>query len=60
LSLLVESYLCEGLKLVIAQLYPDYLYVDVVEKKDNVFWVAFYNVPGIQVTGKSGGDFQCL
>ncbi len=44
----VEPYLCEGLKLVIAALYPDYLYVDVVEKKENVFWVAFYNVPASQ------------
>jgi DNA replication licensing factor MCM6 len=44
----VEPYLCEGLKLVVASLYPEYLYVDVVERKENVFWVAFYNVPALQ------------
>lgn len=60
----VEPFLCEGLKLVIAQLYPEYLYVDVVEKKDNVFWVAFYNVPGIQklrdLTSNKIGKLMCV
>jgi DNA replication licensing factor MCM6 len=44
----IEPYLCDGLKQVIANLYPDYLYMDQVEKKENVFWVAFYNVPAMQ------------
>lgn len=60
----VEPYLCEGLKLVVAQLYPEYLYVDAVEKKDNVFWVAFYNVPGIQklrdLTSNKIGKLMCV
>jgi DNA replication licensing factor MCM6 len=37
----VEPFLCEGLKLVVARLYPEYLYVDVVEKKGVVFFFCY-------------------
>lgn len=41
----VEPFLCAGLKLCVAQRYPDYLVADQAERRENVFWVALYNVP---------------
>ena len=44
----LEPYLCEALKICVFELYPEYLYADDVERKENVFWIAMYNVIGQQ------------
>ena len=44
----LDPFLCEALKLVVGELYPEYLFADQVEKRENLFWVAVFNVPAVQ------------